>query len=393
MWALACERMEEVYRMFDHVLVNFSCGKDSTAILAVAAEVARSMGKGPVNAWWYDIEAVAPDTHDYAIRTGDRPDVDLRWLAIPLKGRNACSRKHPWWYSWHPDAEDRWVRPFPERAEGLDRGVRVMKELWGKDWTFADFADSGVLETTDPRIDYAKSGTVCKVLGIRAQESMRRRGSVLLRQKGHMNYVFQSGKLGHHAYPIYDWKTEDVWTVVKKNGLDYNRAYDAMRMSGITPSMQRVAGPYEDECLEGLWMWRICWPETWARMANRVPGARAAMEYGRSPLYGRRAPDKLFDGWKTDPGRVVDRLLGLWGPDVQIILRRHIAAMTKRHFSLSGGKSMPLKAKDSKESGIGWNLILRIAHRGDITCKIRPQYQNIGVDHVDDGSTYSDLGL
>lgn len=40
----------------------------------------------------------------------------MEWYCLPLRHRNACSRRHPWWWPWAPEAEDRWCRPLPAEA-------------------------------------------------------------------------------------------------------------------------------------------------------------------------------------------------------------------------------------------------------------------------------------
>lgn len=369
---LACERAEQIYKMFDHVLVAFSCGKDSTALLEVASTVAKALNKGPVTAWFYDVEILAPETLEYGIRVKDRDDVDLRWLSIPLKERNACSRKHPYWYPWHPDIEDKWVRPFPDWAEGVTRGARTIPELVGKDLTLPEFHDSGILLRSDPRLDYGRKGSVCTMVGLRGDESMRRRGAVLRRKAEHYNYITNPGGKAQtmYGYPIYDWSNHDVWTVVEKRNLDYNRAYDAMRMAGVSIHLQRVATPFGEEPLQGLHMWRNCWPTVWAKMGERVPGARTAMEYGRSAVYGMRTPAKLFPGWEDNPQATLEKLLNLWGPKEQSMLRERVAQLIRHHQSLAGTEPIPLYQKDSDKSGVGWNQLIQIVQRGDLKGRV-----------------------
>lgn len=45
----ALERIEYIYNNFDTVVVSFSGGKDSTAVLNVAYQVAEKLGKLPLN--------------------------------------------------------------------------------------------------------------------------------------------------------------------------------------------------------------------------------------------------------------------------------------------------------------------------------------------------------
>jgi predicted phosphoadenosine phosphosulfate sulfurtransferase len=67
-YTLALERMAYVYDNFDHVAVAFSGGKDSTAVINVALEVAHSDPRFerhlPLRAIFWDEEAIPYETED-----------------------------------------------------------------------------------------------------------------------------------------------------------------------------------------------------------------------------------------------------------------------------------------------------------------------------------------
>ena len=87
-----------LYQRFDTVVVSFSGGKDSTVCLHLALEAAAATGKLPVLAYFWDEEAIHPETIEYVERIRSRADVKLTWLCLPVKHRNACSRRSPYWY-------------------------------------------------------------------------------------------------------------------------------------------------------------------------------------------------------------------------------------------------------------------------------------------------------
>jgi predicted phosphoadenosine phosphosulfate sulfurtransferase len=91
----ARERFDTLYRRFDRVAVMFSGGKDSTVCLHLAIEAARAHGKLPVEAIFYDEEAIYPTTIEYVRRMMTSPDVKLYWYCVPVQHRNAASRRQP----------------------------------------------------------------------------------------------------------------------------------------------------------------------------------------------------------------------------------------------------------------------------------------------------------
>lgn len=96
-YELGLARIRRAYELFDHVAVSFSGGKDSTVCLHLALEVAKELKKLPLDVFFFDEEAIHPETIEYMRRVVQRDDVRLRWFCLPVKHRNACSRKSPWW--------------------------------------------------------------------------------------------------------------------------------------------------------------------------------------------------------------------------------------------------------------------------------------------------------
>lgn len=87
----AKDRIRFVFREFKNVVVNFSGGKDSTVVLHLALEVAKEMGRLPVNVVFFDQEAEWDATIQYIRRVMSRPDVNPIWYQIPFKINNASS--------------------------------------------------------------------------------------------------------------------------------------------------------------------------------------------------------------------------------------------------------------------------------------------------------------
>jgi len=352
---LARERVRTLYDRFDRVAVSFSGGKDSTVALHVTLDEARLRGRLPLEVVFWDEEAIQPETIEYVARVRALADVALRWLCVPVKHRNACSRKHPYWHPWAPEDRAKWCRPLPPGATtelaGFDRqAIPVCNALV--------FPPSG--------------GQVALVMGIRAAESLRRYRSVAKRVTD--NWLAQDTHAKHVvlAKPVYDWTTEDVWTAPRALGWDYNRAYDVMTAAGISRHAQRVCPPYGEEPLRGLWQYAQCWPELWEKMVQRVPGAATAGRYCQSPVYahGERAespPEGMT--WQ----QAIAAALQKW-PAQQ---RGAIAARIKQEMGAHvtrNGKGVPIP--DAADVGLSWQFLYMVAVRGDL--KVRKSVQVAG---------------
>lgn len=345
----ARERVFRAYELFDHVAVSFSGGKDSTATLQVALEVATELDRLPLDVFFHDEEAIPIQTAEYVRRIANRPDINLRWYCLPIKHRNACSRKNPWWHPWNPEKKDKWVRPLPPEAITMVPGFK-------SEYTHADVA--GLL--FDPKVH----GNVGMLMGIRAQESMTRYRAVT--KKKIDNYIIRyepptdRGNLWK-VYPIYDWATEDVWTAPDEFGWDYNTTYDALDKAGVPPHMQRCSPPFGEEPLQKLWTYKKCFPEIWDRMVNRVPGANTAVRYALTDLYSYGGVAEKPEDMEWEEFLI--HYIKKFNPKDQKRISKRIHDEINRHFNKTTDPIMP--TAPHPKTGVSWKFLLRIATRGD----------------------------
>lgn len=279
----ALERIRLIYDDFDQVVVSFSGGKDSTAVLNTVLTVAEERGALPVRVVFFDEEAIADPTIEYVRRVAEDPRVEMEWYCLPVKHRNGATSEDGWWYPWAPEAEALWCQPLPPEA---------IQEMPGVD--FSPGNRPGIPDLLPFTADPA-DGRTAILLGIRAQESLVRRKAVSVASR---RYAWQvtpapSSPWVTKCYPVYDWTTEDVWTAPRILGWDYNHFYDILEMAGVGHSAQRCAPPFGDEPLRDLHLWQETFPELWDRMVNRVPGAAAAARYANTGLYGAYSPLEL----------------------------------------------------------------------------------------------------
>lgn len=342
----ALERIRHIYDSFDKVVVSFSGGKDSTAVLNTTLEVARERGKLPLEVVFFDEEAIHPPTIEYVKRVSEIPDIDLKWYCLEVKHRNASSNEEPFWYTWEKGKEDIWVRDLPEEA--ITEHPKFKKGM-----SFQEFS---------PHLYPKRDGKVAMLVGIRTEESLRRY-QVIARKKNdaYLNSSAEGGSNQYRAFPIYDWSSEDVWLAVHKFGWDYNRTYDIFNQTRLHGSFlkQRVCPPFGEEPLRGLWVYSECFPEMWHKMLYRVEGVATAWRYANTDLYSNANNKPEGMSYKDYLNVIIDS----YDHDSKITLKKQINMYINLHRKKT---TQPIAdEEDHPLSGVSWKFICRVAIRGD----------------------------
>ena len=274
----AVERFDYIYSNFDKVYISFSNGKDSGVLLNLAIEAARRAGKLPVNVLYIDMEAQYRHAIEFTHRMFSRPEVQGWWVCLPIHLRNAVSQYQPHWLCWDKDKRDAWIRDYPENKWVV------------KDEDFFPFFVRGMeFEEFVPAFAEWFAGgekTACCV-GIRSDESLNRFRTIASESKVKLDNKNWTTKLNpkeesskvYNCYPIYDWRVEDIWRANGKFGWDYNKIYDIMHLAGVPLHKMRLCQPYGDDQRQGLYLFKILEPETWAKVVNRVEGANFGNRY------------------------------------------------------------------------------------------------------------------
>lgn len=338
-------RIRYIYKMFDTIVVSFSGGKDSTAVLNATLEVARELGKLPLKVVFFDEEAIHPPTIDYVHRVSKLPDIDLEWYCLEFKHRNACSNEEPFWYTWDADKRDLWVRDMPACAITEHRH-------FVKGMTFQEFC---------PFLYERNKGRVAMLTGIRTEESLRRYRVIAMKKNdAFIQANAESSNNQYRCFPIYDWSSTDVWLAVHKFGWDYNRTYDMFNQTKLYKKYltQRVCPPYGEEPLRGLWVYAECFPEMWHKMLVRVPGVATAWRYANTELYSNATskPDGIT--WEKYLEVVVDSYA-----EEKKVVQSNIAAYARMHKSKTNHPI--LDEQNNPLTGVSYQSLCRIAIRGD----------------------------
>ena len=268
----AQERIEFTFDNFERVYLSFSAGKDSTVMLHLVMNEARKRGR-KIGLLFIDWECQIGLTINFAKQMyAEYADCcEPYWVALPMKTWNACSQIEPEWTAWDEEKRDLWVRqPEPERITD-----KAFFPFYRDEMPFEEFVPAFAAW-------YSQGKSCACFVGIRADESLNRFRTVARSDK-----PTYEGKMwtthveldAWNVYPIYDWRTADIWRYLGKFNLPYNKLYDRMHQAGMKISQMRICEPFGDEARKGLWLYQAVDPAMWAKVVLRCAGANCGKMY------------------------------------------------------------------------------------------------------------------
>ncbi|MDU4389614.1 MAG: phosphoadenosine phosphosulfate reductase [Klebsiella michiganensis] len=357
------QRIEWVMENFSRICVSFSGGKDSTTMLHLTAQQARRTGK-KICVLFIDWEAQFSCTiaHCEKMRAEYRDVIEqFFWVALPLTTQNSLTQYHPEWQCWEPGA--RWVRQPPEDAI-TDPGYFPFYQAGMSFERFVrEFADW-----------FSQNRPAAVMIGIRADESLNRFITISSQRKLRFadDKPWTTSAPGGHAwyiYPIYDWKTADIWTWFGKSGLSYNPLYNLMYQAGVPLRYMRICEPFGPEQRQGLWLYHVLEPERWAAMCQRVSGVHCGGVYAGhdNQFYGHRKLDKpAHHTWKSYALFLLDSM-----PEKTAEHYRNKIAVYLHWYQKKGMMDIP----DTQPADIGskdvpsWRRICKVLLNNDYWCR------------------------
>ena len=266
----AKQRIEWTFDNFEKITVSFSGGKDSTVMFHLVADEAMKRGR-KFAVMIVDLEAQYSATieHMYNMVERYKDIIDLHWCCLPISLSNAVSNFEPRWKCWDEDKKDVWIRDKPAFA-------KTSYPFFTDGQEFEEFVMLWA--------DWYSGGDDCAVLvGIRADESLNRFRTICTFDKetfAGKRYTTKVVESVYNVYPIYDWKTKDIWVYhAKYKDKDHNRIYDLMNKAGVPLSQQRLCQPYGHDQRKGLWLYHILEPKTWYKLLCRVNGVNSGALY------------------------------------------------------------------------------------------------------------------
>jgi predicted phosphoadenosine phosphosulfate sulfurtransferase len=279
----AVERIDFIFKNFEKVYLSFSGGKDSGVMLNLALDYMRKNKiKKKLGIQIMDNEANYDLSLEFMHRIiKDNIDMlDVYWCCMPITLPCTVSAYDVDWQCWGVNDEERWVRPMPK--EGYVVNMQNHKfDFFEENMNYDDFWD-GFAEW------YADGKMTANLIGIRTSESLNRFRAIMNERKQMLcgkAWTKKNTENVYNCYPIYDWKTDDVWTANAKFEWDYNKLYDVFYMAGVPVGSMRVASPFMSEAKASLNLYRVIDPHVWARLCARVNGANFMVTYGKQLKY------------------------------------------------------------------------------------------------------------
>lgn len=353
-------RISKVFDDFPRIYLSFSGGKDSAVMMHMVMHEAQLRNR-KIGVLFVDLEAQYKLTIDHItdMYKQYKEWVEPYWVALPLNLRNAVSQYEPQWMCWEPGREADWVRQPPAMA------------ITGEDY-FPFFKRRMEFEEFVPAFGkWYSQGKLCACfVGIRSDESLNRYRTIAGKKSTFENLQWTTwcGETLYNAYPIYDWRTEDIWIFNGKFKAPYNRLYDRMHQAGLTIAQARICQPYGDDQRKGLWLFHIIEPETWGRIVNRVSGANQGALYVKESgnILGQRTISKP-EGitWRE----YAERLLGSMPPTASEHYKDKIAVFLKWYQVRGYPKGIPDAGSPTDRDTPSWTRICKSMLRNDYWCK------------------------
>lgn len=360
----ARDRISKIFDDFEKVTLSFSGGKDSTIAFHLTAKEARKRNR-KFAVVLIDLEAQYMDTikHSTAMIEMYQDCIEVYWVAIPMLLRNAVSNFEPKWMAWEPGKEKEWIRPKPDFAKTQD------------DFPFY----TGPIEFEEFIVMfpewYSQGAKTANIIAIRADESLHRYGAIANQKKGLMHkgykWTTKTSENCFNVYPIYDWKTSDIWVYHHRNqDKIYNQVYEKMYKAGVPMGDQRLCQPYGDDQKKGLWLYHILEPKTWYKLIERVSGANSGALYikEKGNMTGYNKISKPINHtWESFCNLLLATMPRKTSEHYKKRFKKFIAGWKDRGYNKIPDEAPP--ELEAKQWAPSWRRMCKVILRNDYYCK------------------------
>ena len=282
-YAAAVERYDFIFANFERIYLSFSGGKDSGVMLNMALRYMRERGiTRKIGVMIMDNEANYEYSLEFmhSILEKNRDLLDIYWCCLPITLPCTVSSYAVEWQCWGERDKERWIRPMPTQ-DYIVNFQNCPFDYFKEDMSYQEFWD----KFGDW---YAQGKRTACLIGIRTVESLNRFRAIMNERKESLHgqmWTKRNTEYVYNCYPLYDWRTEDIWTANAKFDWEYNGLYDVFYKAGVPVHKMRVASPFMSESKSSLGLYRVIDPHTWARLCARVQGANFIATYGKQLGY------------------------------------------------------------------------------------------------------------
>ena len=359
-------RLNEVFNNFDNIYVSFSGGKDSGVLLNLCLTYIKQYNWiGKFSVFHIDYEAQYQQTTDYVADVFDgirnNIDIDIYHICLPISAQCATSMYQNTWIPWDDDKKNIWVRNLPEHSIHENIFDFFKKGMWDYD-----------VQSKFPLWLHKKNNATktCGIIGIRTEESLNRWRAI--HQSNGGDWLKNVEENVCYAYPVFDWKTEDIWIANAKFGWKYNTLYDLFYQAGLTIYQMRVASPFNDYAKNTLNLYRVIDPNNWGKMIGRVDGVNFTGIYGGTTAMGWKSIE-LPSGhtWKS----YLEFLLSTLPEDIRNNYKRRFETSIKFWKNVGGCL---------KKETVQFLMSLNIPYDDTSTTKRRSKNNPVKMDYLDD---------
>lgn len=323
----ARKRIKNVFANGLPVYMSFSGGKDSLCVANLVYSLIRLGEIDPklLRVIFIDEEAIFPCIEKTVTEWCKRflmVGAEFRWYCLEVRHFSCFNQltADESFVCWDRYKSDVWVRKPPSFA------IRSHPLLKPREDNYQAFL---------PRV--TKDGIMLS--GVRAAESVQR-----LQYMSALGMGAKGITGNRQIYPIYDWKTSDVWLYLKDNHVEIPSIYLYMWQAGVGKGQLRVSQFFSSDTASCLVRMNEYYPDLMERVIKREPNAYLAALYWDSEMFGRSTRTRKELEKKEDidyRAKLFDMLMKHPDKYFDTDHKRHVAQQYKRALIKVDGLARP----------------------------------------------------